>query len=85
MERNRRRVLVGKVISDKMNKTITVLVETYKNDPIYKKRVKYSKKYKAHDEQEVAHVGDKVEIMETRPLAKTKNFRLVKVLEKSVL
>jgi len=67
------------------NKTITVLVETYKNDPIYKKRVKYSKKYKAHDEQEIAHMGDKVEIMETRPLAKTKNFRLVKVLEKSVL
>ncbi|WP_029511917.1 MULTISPECIES: 30S ribosomal protein S17 [Mesoplasma] len=85
MERNSRRILVGKVVSDKMDKTITVLVETYKNHPIYKKRVKYSKKYKAHDEQQVAKIGDKVQIMETRPLSKTKNFRLVKVVEKAVL
>lgn len=85
MERNSRRVLTGKVVSDKMNKTITVLVETYKNDPIYKKRVLYSKKYKAHDEKEEAKIGDKVEIMETRPMSATKNFRLVKVLEKAVL
>lgn len=85
MERNSRRILVGRVVSDKMNKTITVLVETYKNHPIYKKRVKYSKKYKAHDEQQVAKIGDKVQIMETRPLSKTKNFRLVKVVEKAVL
>lgn len=85
MERNTRKVLVGKVVSDKMDKTITVLVETYKNHPIYKKRVKYSKKYKAHDELQVAKMGDKVEIMETRPLSATKNFRLVRVVEKSVL
>ncbi|ASZ08892.1 30S ribosomal protein S17 [Mesoplasma chauliocola] len=85
MERNSRRILVGKVVSDKMDKTVTVLVETYKNHPIYKKRVKYSKKYKAHDEQQVAKIGDKVQIMETRPLSKTKNFRLVKVVEKAVL
>ncbi len=85
MERNTRKVLVGKVVSDKMDKTITVLVETYKNHPIYKKRVKYSKKYKAHDEQQVAKMGDKVEIMETRPLSATKNFRLVRIVEKSVL
>ncbi len=85
MERNSRKILTGKVVSDKMDKTITVLVETYKNHPVYKKRVKYSKKYKAHDENGVAKMGDKVEIMETRPLAKTKNFRLVKVLEESVL
>ncbi|WP_206335786.1 MULTISPECIES: 30S ribosomal protein S17 [Mesoplasma] len=85
MERNSRRILVGKVVSDKMDKTITVLVETYKNHPIYKKRVKYSKKYKAHDEQQIAKIGDKVQIMETRPLSKTKNFRLVKVVEKAVL
>ncbi|PPE06071.1 30S ribosomal protein S17 [Williamsoniiplasma lucivorax] len=85
MERNSRKVLAGKVVSDKMDKTIIVLVETYKNHPIYKKRVKYSKKYKAHDEQQVAKIGDKVEIMETRPLSKTKNFRLVKVIEKAVL
>ncbi|ATZ17740.1 30S ribosomal protein S17 [Mesoplasma melaleucae] len=85
MERNSRRILVGRVVSDKMDKTITVLVETYKNHPIYKKRVKYSKKYKAHYEQQVAKIGDKVQIMETRPLSKTKNFRLVKVVEKAVL
>ncbi|AJM72138.1 MULTISPECIES: 30S ribosomal protein S17 [Mycoplasma] len=85
MQRNSRRTLIGKVVSDKMDKTITVLVETYKNHPIYKKRVKYSKKYKAHDEQQIAQMGDKVEIMETRPLSKTKNFRLVKVIEKATL
>lgn len=85
MERNRRRVFTGTVVSTKMNKTITVLVETYKNHPIYHKRMKYSKKYKAHDASEVAHLGDKVEIMETRPLAATKNFRLVRVVEKAVL
>ncbi|QGS52364.1 30S ribosomal protein S17 [Spiroplasma tabanidicola] len=85
MERKLRKTYIGKVVSDKMNKTITVLVETYKNHPTYKKRVKYSKKYKAHDEQEVAGMGDKVEIMETRPLSKTKNFRLIRVVEKSVI
>ncbi|KNG78933.1 30S ribosomal protein S17 [Mycoplasma sp. HU2014] len=85
MQRNSRRTLIGKVVSDKMDKTITVLVETYKNHPIYKKRVKYSKKYKAHDEQQIAQMGDKVEIMETRPLSKTKNFRLVKVIERATL
>lgn len=85
MERNNRKVLTGTVVSDRMTKTITVLVETYKNHPIYHKRIKYSKKYKAHDENQIAKIGDKVEIMETRPLAKTKNFRLVQVIEKSVL
>lgn len=85
MERNARRTYTGRVVSDKMEKTITVLVETYKNHPIYKKRVKYSKKYKAHDDQGIAHIGDKVEIMETRPLSKTKNFRLVRIVEKSVI
>lgn len=85
MERNARKTYLGKVVSDKMDKTITVLVETYKNHPIYKKRVKYSKKYKAHDEQGLAAMGDKVEIMETRPLSKTKNFRLVRVVEKSII
>ncbi|WP_338973131.1 30S ribosomal protein S17 [Spiroplasma endosymbiont of Panorpa germanica] len=84
MDRNSRKTYQGKVVSDKMNKTITVLVETYKNHPVYKKRVKYSKKYKAHDENQVAKIGDKVEIMETRPLSATKNFRLVRVIEKAV-
>nr|MBH8623612.1 30S ribosomal protein S17 [Spiroplasma sp. Moj] len=84
MKRNSRKVLQGRVISDKAEKTITVLVETYKNHPLYKKRVKYSKKYLAHDEQNQAHIGDKVSIMETRPLSKTKHFRLIQVIEKAI-
>ena len=83
-ERNDRKVYVGKVVSDKMDKTITVLVETYKKHPLYGKRVKYSKKFKAHDENNEARMGDKVEIMETRPLSATKRFRLVKIIEKAV-
>lgn len=83
MERNSRKVLTGTVVSDKMDKTITVLVETYKNHPLYRKRVKYSKKYKAHDENGVAGIGDTVKIMETRPLSATKHFRLVEVIKKA--
>ena len=83
MERNSRKVLTGTVVSDKMDKTITVLVETYKNHPLYHKRVKYSKKYKAHDENGVAGIGDTVKIMETRPLSATKHFRLVEVIKKA--
>ena len=71
-ERNDRKVYVGKVVSDKMDKTITVLVETYKKHPLYGKRVKYSKKFKAHDENNVAKLNDIVKIMETRPLSATK-------------
>ena len=77
--------LVGKVVSSKNDKTITVLVETYKKDRLYGKRVKYSKKYAAHDEKNVANVGDTVRIAETRPLSKTKHFRLVEVVEKAVV
>ena len=83
MGRNSRKVLTGTVVSDKMDKTITVLVETYKNHPLYHKRVKYSKKYKAHDENGVAGIGDTVKIMETRPLSATKHFRLVEVIKKA--
>lgn len=85
MERNSRRTLTGKVVSDKMDKTITVLVETYKTHPLYSKRVKYSKKYKAHDENNEAKIGDVVSIMSTRPLSATKQFRLVKIIEKAVI
>ncbi len=85
MERSSRRVIRGRVVSDKMDKTIVVLVETHKNHPLYGKRVQYSKKYKAHDELNEAKVGDLVEIMETRPLSATKRFRLVKVVEKAVI
>lgn len=81
----KRRLLSGIVTSDKMQKTITVLVETYVSDKRYKKRVKYSKKYHAHDEKEEAKIGDKVTIVETRPLSATKRFRLLKITEKAVI
>jgi small subunit ribosomal protein S17 len=84
-ERNQRKVYTGRVVSDKMDKTITVLVETYKKHPLYGKRVKYSKKFKSHDEQNEAKIGDVVRIMETRPLSATKRFRLVEVVEKAVI
>ena len=81
----RKQEFVGKVVSAKNNKTITVLVETYKKDSLYGKRIKYSKKYAAHDEKNVAVVGDKVRIVETRPLSKSKHFRLVEVVEKAII
>jgi len=83
--RNARRELTGTVVSDKMEKTITVLVETKRRHPLYGKRVKYSKKFKAHDENNVAKQGDVVRIMETRPLSATKRFRLVEVVKESVI
>ena len=83
--RNQRKVYQGRVVSDKMDKTITVVVETYKNDPVYGKRVKYSKKYKAHDENNEAKTGDIVKIMATRPLSATKRFRLLEIVEKAVI
>ena len=85
MEEKRSHELVGTVVSDACDKTITVLVETYKKDSLYGKRVKYSKKYTAHDEKNEAKKGDIVLIAETRPLSKTKHFRLVKVIEKAVI
>ena len=84
-ERNQRKVYTGRVVSDKMDKTITVIVETQKKHSLYGKRVKYSKKFKAHDEQNEAKIGDIVRIMETRPLSATKRFRLVEVVEKAVI
>ena len=81
----KRAELVGKVVSAKCDKTITVLVETYKNHPLYGKRVKYSKKYVAHDENNVAKEGDTVRIAATRPLSKTKRYELVKVVEEAVI
>ncbi len=84
-ERNERRVQVGKVVSDKMDKTIVVAVETYKKHDLYHKRIKYTKKYKAHDENNKAKIGDIVKIMETRPISKDKNWRLVEVVEEAVI
>ena len=80
-----KRTLVGKVVSSTNDKTITVLVETYKKDRLYGKRVKYSKKFAAHDEKNEAQKGDVVRIVETRPLSKTKHFRLVEIVEKAVI
>ena len=84
-ERNNRKVYSGRVVSDKADKTITVVVETYKFHPLYGKRVKYSKKFKTHDENNQAKNGDVVRIVETRPLSKTKRFRLIEVTEEAVI
>lgn len=84
-ERNQRKVYRGRVVSAKNDKTIIVIVETRKIHPKYGKRVKYSKKYVAHDEQNVAKEGDIVTIMETRPLSKTKRFRLIDVVEEAII
>jgi small subunit ribosomal protein S17 len=84
-ERSRRKIQIGKVVSDKMDKTITVSVETYKKHPLYGKRVKYTKKFKAHDENNQAKIGDIVKIMETRPLSKDKRWRLVEIVEEAVI
>ncbi|MED4600352.1 30S ribosomal protein S17 [Paenibacillus validus] len=84
-ERNERKTQVGKVVSDKMDKTIVVAVETYKKHDLYHKRIKYTKKFKAHDENNEAKIGDVVKIMETRPLSKDKRWRLVEVVEKAVI
>ena len=84
-ENNLKQELVGKVISAKNDKTITVLVETYKNHPLYGKRVKYSKKYAAHDEKNVAKEGDTVRIAASKPISKSKKYVLVEVVEKAVI
>ena len=85
MKEKRNHEIIGTVVSDKGEKTITVLVETYKTDPLYKKRVKYSKKYAAHDEKNEAKVGDKVRLESTRPLSKTKRYVLVEIIEKAII
>ena len=85
MNENVKRELIGVVVSDKANKTITVKVETYKKDPIYKKRIKYSKKYTAHDEENIAKIGDKVRLVATRPLSKTKRYELAEIIEKAII
>jgi small subunit ribosomal protein S17 len=83
--RNQRKTRTGKVVSDKMNKTIVVVVETSVRHPLYKKTVNVTKKYKVHDEENAAKIGDVVEIMETRPLSRDKCWRLVRVIEKAVV
>lgn len=84
-ERNLRKSMVGTVVSDKMDKTVVVAVETSVAHPIYKKTVKRTYKLKAHDEKNDCKVGDKVLVMETRPLSKDKRYRLVRIVEKAVI
>ncbi len=81
----KKRELTGKVVSAKGDKTISVLVETYVMDKKYGKRAMYSKKYAAHDERNEAKEGDTVRIVETRPLSKTKHYRLAEIVEKAVI
>lgn len=82
MERGRRKVRIGRVVSNKMDKTIVVAVEDFVRHELYNKPVKGTKKFKAHDENNECRIGDRVKIMETRPLSKDKRFRLVEVVEK---
>jgi len=82
-ERNLRKTRVGRVVSDKMDKTIVVAVEDNVRHPLYKKTVKRTTKFKAHDENNECKVGDRVLIMETRPLSKEKRWRLVEIIEKA--
>ncbi|MFT3661291.1 MAG: 30S ribosomal protein S17 [Gordonia sp. (in: high G+C Gram-positive bacteria)] len=82
-ERNRRKERIGYVVSDKMDKTIVVELEDRVKHPLYGKIIRTTSKVKAHDEQETAGIGDRVRLMETRPLSKSKRWRLVEVLEKA--
>ena len=82
MERSARKVRIGKVVSNKMDKTIVVAIDTKTKDPLYGKIVKRTLKLKAHDENNECSIGDKVEVMETRPLSKDKRYRLVRIVEK---
>ena len=81
-ERGRRKVRIGRVVSNKMDKTIVVAVEDFVRHELYNKPVKRTNKFKAHDENNECRIGDRVKIMETRPLSKDKRFRLVEVVEK---
>ena len=83
MERNLRKTRVGKVVSDKMDKTILVAIEDNVKHPLYKKIVKRTYKLKAHDENNECNIGDRVKVMETRPLSKDKRWRLVEIIEKA--
>ena len=77
--------LIGVVVSDVCDKTITIAVETYKKHPLYKKQIKSTKKYTVHDEEKTAKVGDKVKVTSTRPLSKTKRYVLKEVIERAVI
>ena len=82
-KRGNRKVRIGSVVSDKMDKTIVVAVETFVTHPLYKKQIKKTTKFKAHDENNECRIGDVVKIMETRPLSKDKRWRVVNIVEKA--
>ena len=84
-ERNLRKTMIGTVISNKMDKTVVVAVETSVKDKVYKKVVKRTYKLKAHDEENACQIGDKVKVMETRPLSKDKRWRIVEITEKAII
>lgn len=84
MERNKRKEIQGKVVSDKRDKTITILVERKIKHPLYGKVMQKSKKFQAHDENNECNLGDIVKVMETRPLSKTKRWRLVEIVERAI-
>lgn len=83
MERNNRKVRTGRVVSDKMDKTAVIAVETFISHPLYAKKMKKTTKFKAHDENNECRIGDTVKIMETRPLSKDKRWRLVEIVQKA--
>lgn len=83
MERGNRKVREGRVVSDKMDKTIVVAVETFVRHPLYGKSVKKTTRFKTHDEENQCRIGDRVKIMETRPLSKNKRWRLLEIVEKA--
>ena len=85
MERNLRKVMIGTVTSDKMDKTVVVSVEKSVKHKVYNKIVKRTYKLKAHDEENACKVGDKVKVMETRPLSKDKRWRVVEIVEKAII
>ncbi len=82
-QRNMRKVRVGRVVSDKMDKTVVVAVESLVRHPFYQRTVRRTRKFKAHDENNACRVGDRVRIMETRPLSKDKRWRVVEIIERS--
>lgn len=82
-ERGMRKVRTGKVVSDKMNKTVVVAVESLVSHPMYKRTIRRTKRFKAHDEENSCRIGDKVRIMETRPLSKEKRWRVIEILDRA--
>ena len=82
-ERNLRKTRIGRVVSDKMDKTVVIAIEDNVRHPLYKKIMKRTVKFKAHDEENACGIGDKVQVMETRPLSKDKHWRVVEIIEKA--